>query len=529
MYTLDNFPPANIAAHLQASDKRASRLHDNTQHHYRSNYQRDRDRILYTPSFRRLIGKTQIFNVGIGEHYRNRLTHTLEVMQIATTISKYLGLNTELTEAIALGHDIGHAPFGHVGERTLNFFMNNCGILDKYGVVIQDGHRGFKHNLQALRILLYIEKKSRDFAGIDITTDTLWGIVNHTDVKWKECEKFDKDNCSCLMKRGHKRESSGKDFTCLNMQEDLNPKEEKYALTSVDFYEKYIQELLEDSWTFEAYIVKQADEIAQRYHDVEDGILLGIFEPQRIIDEFDKYFKVHAQEQDYIGKLNKIKKEKERDYLLPVLTRFVVDFYITNYILNVANNLEQIIDKYSIKDNEDFYLKKSHIWEGEKDEIENKMSFSAGFEKFNKKIKLLLKNRIINSRKAQMMDGKGTFIIRKLIEAYMNTPNQLPDNVITKLFIEFKEIIDNLRDEDKSALLKKNSFLKRLLKKMTREKEMTKEIIGNLRDELDKPALLKINSFLLCLYRSICDYISSMSDRHALKQYEKLYGSGVLS
>ena len=137
----------NVAKPLQAIDKYAKREHFEKPHSYRSNYQRDRDRILYTATFRRLIGKTQIFNTGMGEHYRNRLTHTLEVVQIATTISKCLGLNMELTEAIALGHDIGHAPFGHIGERTLNYIMNNCDILDKYGVELKKGQRGFKHNL----------------------------------------------------------------------------------------------------------------------------------------------------------------------------------------------------------------------------------------------------------------------------------------------------------------------------------------------------------------------------------------------
>jgi dGTPase len=191
---------------LQAIDENAKRIYSNDQDStHRSNYQRDRDRILYTTSLRCLIGKTQIFNVGMGEYYRNRLTHTMEVIQIATTISKCLGLNVELTEAIALGHDIGHAPFGHVGEYTLNNIMNNCEILDKYGIELDEKRRGFKHNLQGLRILCDIEKKSREYNGIDITKETLWGIARHTEKIWKKCKKIDNDNnLSCLLRRDRK-------------------------------------------------------------------------------------------------------------------------------------------------------------------------------------------------------------------------------------------------------------------------------------------------------------------------------------
>jgi dGTPase len=106
----------------------AQRLHPEKEHSFRSCFERDRDRILYSKEFRRLNRKTQVFIAGFDDHVRNRLIHTLEVAQISETIASHLDLNVSLTTAIAYGHDVGHTPFGHVGERTLNYFMNGCRI-----------------------------------------------------------------------------------------------------------------------------------------------------------------------------------------------------------------------------------------------------------------------------------------------------------------------------------------------------------------------------------------------------------------
>ncbi len=129
----------------------------------RSEYQRDRDRILHSKAFRRLKHKTQVFLSPEGDHYRTRLTHTLEVSQISRTIAKALQLNEDLTEAIALGHDLGHTPFGHSGEKILN-----------------DIHpKGFKHNVQSLRVVEYLEKGKLGF-GLNLTMEVKDGILNHT-------------------------------------------------------------------------------------------------------------------------------------------------------------------------------------------------------------------------------------------------------------------------------------------------------------------------------------------------------------
>lgn len=133
----------------------------------RTDFQRDRDRIIHCNSFRRLKHKTQVFLVPLGDHYRTRLTHTLEVSQISRTVARALGFNEDLTEAIALGHDLGHTPFGHDGERMLNSLVSG----------------GFSHNLQSRRVCESIEK---DGKGLNLTFEVLDGIASHTGEKMPE-------------------------------------------------------------------------------------------------------------------------------------------------------------------------------------------------------------------------------------------------------------------------------------------------------------------------------------------------------
>jgi len=130
---------------------------------YRSPFQRDRDRIIHSAAFRRLKHKTQVFVNTEGDHYRTRITHSIEVAQIARSISKYLNLNDDLAETLSLAHDLGHTPFGHAGEEILNECMTNFG--------------GFDHNLQTLRIVMFIEHKYLKFKGLNLTLETLDGLL----------------------------------------------------------------------------------------------------------------------------------------------------------------------------------------------------------------------------------------------------------------------------------------------------------------------------------------------------------------
>ena len=132
-------------------------------HAYRSDFERDRDRIIHSSAFRRLEGKTQVFSPGVNDYYRSRLTHSIEVAQIGRTIAKVLGLNESLTEAICLAHDLGHPPFGHTGEEVLNDLMADCG--------------GFEHNAQTLRIVTLLEHPYPGFMGLNLMYETRLGLA----------------------------------------------------------------------------------------------------------------------------------------------------------------------------------------------------------------------------------------------------------------------------------------------------------------------------------------------------------------
>jgi dGTPase len=151
---------------MSSADSRGRRYPE-TPHPYRSEYARDRDRIIHARAFRRLEAKTQVFTTRFSDHFRNRLTHTLEVSQIARTVAAALGLNTDLVEALALVHDIGHPPFGHAGERKLNELMRRRG-------------GSFNHNLHALRIVEQFEQRYLDFPGLNLTFEVREGIIKHS-------------------------------------------------------------------------------------------------------------------------------------------------------------------------------------------------------------------------------------------------------------------------------------------------------------------------------------------------------------
>jgi dGTPase len=154
-----------LAPYAQKSAESAGRKHREPPHPYRTEYQRDRARIIHSRAFRRLEHKTQVFLSGTGDHLRTRLTHTIEVASIARSIARALALNEDLAEAIALAHDLGHAPFGHSGESELNRLMR--------------AHGGFNHNQQSLRIVELIEKKYPRFSGLNLSFEVLEGLHKH--------------------------------------------------------------------------------------------------------------------------------------------------------------------------------------------------------------------------------------------------------------------------------------------------------------------------------------------------------------
>ncbi len=158
------FGPRLAPYAVQPGESRG-RLHDEPPSRSRTDYQRDRDRIIHSAAFRRLKHKTQVFIYHVGDYYRTRLSHSIEVSQIARSISRALGLNEDLAEALALAHDLGHTPFGHAGEDALDAAMA--------------AHGGFDHNAQTLKILTQLEQRYADFDGLNLTWETLEGVVKH--------------------------------------------------------------------------------------------------------------------------------------------------------------------------------------------------------------------------------------------------------------------------------------------------------------------------------------------------------------
>lgn len=156
---------ALLAPYAQRASESAGRIRSEQEHPFRSCYQRDRDRIIHGTSFRRLDGKTQVFLNGKGDHYRTRLTHTIEVASISRTVARALGLNEDLAEAIALAHDLGHTPFGHSGEETLDRLMKD--------------HGGFDHNGQSLRVVETLEESYPQQPGLNLSHEVTEGLRKH--------------------------------------------------------------------------------------------------------------------------------------------------------------------------------------------------------------------------------------------------------------------------------------------------------------------------------------------------------------
>ncbi|NIM70127.1 MAG: deoxyguanosinetriphosphate triphosphohydrolase, partial [Xanthomonadales bacterium] len=167
---------------------------------YRTEYQRDRDRVVHATAFRRLEYKTQVFVNHEGDHYRTRLTHTLEVAQIARTVARALGLNEDLVEAISLAHDLGHTPFGHAGQDALNACMADFG--------------GFEHNLQSLRVVDELENRYAKFSGLNLTFETREGILKH-------CSARNARQLGELGRRFLKRRQPGLEAQLANVADEL--------------------------------------------------------------------------------------------------------------------------------------------------------------------------------------------------------------------------------------------------------------------------------------------------------------------
>ena len=348
---------------------------------YRTPFQRDRDRIIHSASFRRLKHKTQVFVNTEGDHYRTRITHSIEVAQIARSIAKHLKLNDDLAETLSLAHDLGHTPFGHAGEHALNECMQN--------------HGGFDHNLQTLRIVMFLENKYLKFKGLNLTIETLDGLLKHN--------------------------GPVKDNTKIKKIIGINVISNKIKL--------------DHSPLLEAQISSISDDIAYNNHDIQDGIRAKLFKLQDLteINFFQDIYKSHK----------KNIRSNNKDILIYQIIRDSINLMVKDLINNTIKNLK----KRNIK-----YLKDIYTLD------ENLVCFSDKFNKIEIEIKSFLRKKMYNNKSVQNKNAEGKKIIKDLFEIISRKPNLFLINTQLKKnkFRAIADYISGMTDRYAINLYKKN-------------------------------------------------------------------------
>ena len=313
----------------------------------RNDFQRDRDRIIHSTAFRRLKHKTQVFVNTSGDHFRTRITHSLEVSQIARTLSKYFNLNEDLSETLSLAHDLGHTPFGHAGEEALNDCMKNYG--------------GFDHNIQTLRIITILENRYYDFKGLNLSIETLDGLIKHN--------------------------GPVKDLTKLN------------RILGNNFFKKKIN--FTSNSSLEAQIASISDDIAYNSHDLEDGLKSNLFDLNHLAN---------------IPVLNEIiskHKKKLKRYSIDLIIRQIIREIINEMVSDVIKTTKKNIRLYKIKNLNDIYRVKNQL-----------VSFSENMQKFDKNIKSFLKQKMYFHRKVNSKTNFGRKVITRLFLRIKKNPSK---------------------------------------------------------------------------------------------------------
>ena len=314
---------------------------------YRSPFQRDRDRIIHSASFRRLKHKTQVFVNTEGDHYRTRITHSMEVAQIARSIARYLNLNEDLAETLSLAHDLGHTPFGHAGEDSLD----EC--MEEYG--------GFDHNLQTLRIVMFLENKYLRFSGLNLSIETLEGLLKHN-----------------------------------GPIDDLDLVDN---LIGIKKFKNMIK--FETYPSLEAQISAISDDIAYNNHDIQDGIKANLFKLEELV-EINFFRDIYKK---YKNKINK-KNYKIATYQI---IRDSIDLMIKDLINNTKKNLSYNKIK-SLKDiNKTSFLI---------------VDFSDKIKRSESEIRFFLRSKMYNNKNVLAKNNKGKSIIKKLFDKINQNPKK---------------------------------------------------------------------------------------------------------
>tara|TARA_B100000886_G_scaffold231995_1_gene162012 strand:- start:5916 stop:7055 length:1140 start_codon:yes stop_codon:yes gene_type:complete len=313
----------------------------------RTDFQRDRDRIIHSTAFRRLKHKTQVFVNTSGDHFRTRITHSLEVAQIARTLCKFFNLNEDLCETLSLAHDLGHTPFGHAGEEALN----NC--MKKFG--------GFDHNIQTLRIILFLENRYYEFKGLNLTFETLDGLLKHNG-PIKNHKKYNK--------------ILGKN----------------YFKNKINFSSRP---------SLEAQIAAISDDIAYNSHDLEDGLKSNLF-------------KLKDLENIPILKTIIFKhKKKIKNYSIDLIIRQIIRDIINEMVRDIILTTQKNIKNNKIKTLNDVYNSKYPI-----------VCFSRKMKLFDKKIKNFLRKKMYYHKNVKINTNQGKKIISKLFKSIKENPKR---------------------------------------------------------------------------------------------------------
>ena len=313
----------------------------------RSDFQRDRDRIIHSTAFRRLKHKTQVFVNTTGDHFRTRITHSLEVAQISRTLSKFFNLNEDLCETLSLAHDLGHTPFGHAGEKALN----DC--MKKFG--------GFDHNIQTLRIILFLENRYYEFKGLNLTLETLDGLIKHNG-PIKNLKKLKK-------------------------------------ILGIKHFQNKINFSLSPS--LEAQVASISDDIAYNSHDLEDGLKSSLFDLNDLED---------------IPILNKIvlkHKKKIKKYSIDLVVRQIIREIINEMVKDLIITTQKNIKKRNINNLNDVLNSTYPV-----------VTFSNKMRKFDKRIKSFLRKNMYYNKNVKSNTNYGKKIIRKLFLSIKKNPRK---------------------------------------------------------------------------------------------------------
>jgi dGTPase len=336
--------------------KSKGRLSKESTSKYRSPFQRDRDRIIHSASFRRLKHKTQVFVNTEGDHFRTRITHSIEVAQIARSVAKYLNLNEDLAETLSLAHDLGHTPFGHAGEDALDECMEN--------------HGGFDHNLQTLRIVMFLENKYFKFKGLNLSIETLEGLLKHN-----------------------------------------GPIEDKDLVNNLIGLKTFKDKINFDTYpSLEAQISAISDDIAYNNHDIQDGIQANLFKLEELV-EIDFFKSI------YLKYKNKIDRKNYKIATYQII-RDSIDLMIRDLLTNTQKNLKEL----KIKTAKEVVKSDKLI-----------VSFSNKLENSEKEIRSFLRSKMYNNKLVLRKNQRGKVIIKKLFDIIKFKPRKfLTKDQLTK-------------------------------------------------------------------------------------------------